>query len=41
LKKQAVEEGMTTLRQEALKKLQKGLTTAEEVLRCTDKDILK
>jgi len=41
LKKQAVEEGMTTLRQIALEKLQAGITTAEEVLRCTDKDVFK
>lgn len=38
IKKQAIEEGMLTLRQDALLKLKAGLTTAEEVLRETARD---
>ncbi|MFH1312820.1 MAG: type IV-A pilus assembly ATPase PilB [Candidatus Eisenbacteria bacterium] len=38
LKKQAVDEGMLTLRQDALLKLKAGLTTVEEVLRETASD---
>ncbi|GAB6095084.1 GspE/PulE family protein [Desulfatiferula olefinivorans] len=35
IKKKAVEEGMVTLRQDAVRKMLKGLTTYEEVLRVT------
>ncbi len=38
LKKQAVSEGMLTLRQDALLKLKAGMTTVEEVLRETARD---
>ncbi len=36
IKKKAVESGMATLRQDGLMKVQKGLTTLEEVLRVTE-----
>lgn len=36
LKKQGIEEGMTTLRASAIDKLLKGITTVEEVLRVTE-----
>ncbi len=38
LRKQAIREGMLTLRQDALIKLKKGITTIEEVLRETARD---
>jgi type IV pilus assembly protein PilB len=38
IKRQGVEEGMVTLRQDALGKLKEGLTTAEEVLKETAPD---
>ena len=38
LRKRAVQEGMMTLRQDALTKLKKGITTIEEVLRETARD---
>jgi type IV pilus assembly protein PilB len=38
LKRQAIDEGMLTLRQDALVKLRAGVTTVEEVLRETAKD---
>ncbi len=38
IKRQAIEEGMLTLRQDALRKLRAGITTVEEVLRETAKD---
>jgi type IV pilus assembly protein PilB len=41
LKKEAIKEGMMTLRQTAVKKLETGLTTDKEVFRCTDKDMLE
>jgi len=41
LKQQAVKEGMITLRQAAVAKLKEGVTTEEEVFRCTDKDVFK
>ncbi|MBI1799579.1 MAG: type IV-A pilus assembly ATPase PilB [Candidatus Eisenbacteria bacterium] len=40
IKKQAIEEGMLTLRRDALEKLKRGLTTAEEVLKETAADKL-
>jgi type IV pilus assembly protein PilB len=39
IKKQAVENGMLTLRRDALLKLKKGITTAEEVLKETAADV--
>ncbi len=36
IKKKAVEQGMKTLRQDGLEKVQKGVTTLEEVLRVTE-----
>ena len=41
LKKKAIKEGMMTLRQATVKKLVAGMTTGEEVFRCTDKDLLE
>jgi len=41
LKKKAIKEGMMTLRQATVKKLVAGMTTDEEVFRCTDKDLLE
>jgi type IV pilus assembly protein PilB len=38
LRKRAIQEGMLTLRQDALMKLRKGITTIEEVLRETARD---
>lgn len=38
LRKRAIQEGMLTLRQDALMKLKKGITTIEEVLRETARD---
>jgi type IV pilus assembly protein PilB len=38
LKRQAIDEGMLTLRQDALLKLRAGVTTVEEVLRETGRD---
>ena len=38
IKKQATDEGMLTLRQDALRKLKAGTTTVEEVLRETARD---
>ena len=38
LKRQAMSEGMLTLRQDALLKLKAGITTVEEVLRETARD---
>jgi general secretion pathway protein E len=35
IREQAIEEGMTTLRQDALEKLRAGMTTPEEVVRVT------
>ena len=40
LKKQAVVEGMMTLRQSGVRKVQSGVTTAEEILRLSDKDVV-
>ncbi len=40
IKKQAIEEGMLTLRRDALEKLKRGVTTAEEVLKETAADKL-
>lgn len=39
LKKQAFKEGMHTLRQSALKKMKAGVTTLEEVIRVTGRDL--
>ena len=38
IKKKAVEQGMTTLRDDGLLKAQNGITTIEEVLRVTETD---
>ena len=40
IKKTAIEEGMLTLRRDALEKLKRGLTTVEEVLKETAADKL-
>jgi type IV pilus assembly protein PilB len=40
IKKQAISEGMLTLRRDALEKLKRGLTTVEEVLKETAADKL-
>ena len=40
IKKQAIREGMLTLRMDALQKLKSGVTTAEEVLKESSADDL-